>query len=152
YMREFDHNSLPLDGVPALPPGAPAVKAEEGGGKKRGVIVRRHGCSKDIQALWLKTRDVVPDNDDELLRKLIANGVEGYSEASARKKNARKNMMSKADLAKQPKKKHRNYIQKNQRTTNSHLLGTELGDILMSTQHQVRRAGQEEAARKAAAR
>jgi hypothetical protein len=117
----------------------------------RPCVLRRHGCTTDVKDLFLATVDVVPSGDHDLLKKLVQNKVQGYSEDTVRHKNGRKNNMSKGDLAAAagaPKKKIRAYVQKSMRTTNAHLNGTKIGDAVARSAMLARKAVQEENARK----
>ena len=100
--------------------------------------------------MFLKTAGEVPRGDHDLLNLLIQNNVQGYSESTARRKNARPNNMSRGDAAASAggkKKKHRSYVQTSMRTTNAHLAGTKIGEALQRSVINARRAQQEETAR-----
>jgi len=152
YLKAFEATELPLDGaLPAPPPEATASTTETTTSTTAApapCIIRRHGCTKDVKNLFLATVDVVPWNDTDLLRKLVKDKIEGYSEDTARRKNARSSNMSKTEKEEGTKKKARSYIQKSMRTTNAHLAGTKIGEALNRSVINARREQQEETARK----
>jgi hypothetical protein len=87
---------------------------------------RRHGCTKDVREMYLATRDLVPTDVKELYNVLLEQKLLEPGEAWRRPKLARK-----ADVDNDGKKKKRRYYErKNQRMTNVHLVGTEVGALL----------------------
>jgi hypothetical protein len=88
---------------------------------------RRHGCTKDVRELYLQTRASVPESDAALQSLLREHKLlePGESMRRARLKVS----MEKVDNDGKPKKR-RYYERKNQRMTNTHLDGTEIGALL----------------------
>ena len=88
---------------------------------------RRHGCTKDVRELYLQTRSWVPESDAELQCLLREHKLlePGESMRRARLTVA----LEKVDNDGKPKKR-RYYERKNQRMTNTHLDGTEIGALL----------------------
>lgn len=87
---------------------------------------RRHGCTKDVRAMYLATRKLVPQNEQELHNVLLEHKLIEPGEAMRRPRLERR-----ADVDNDGKpKKRRYYERKNQRLTNVHLLGTEIGAAL----------------------
>ena len=87
---------------------------------------RRHGCTLDVRDMYLKTRALVPESDADLKRLLVENKLLEPSEELRRK---RMKFGSNLDKDGKPKKR-RYYERKNQRMTNIHLDGTEIGAAL----------------------
>ncbi len=87
---------------------------------------RRHGCTKDVRELYLKTRAKIPQNDKELKQALIEHKLLDPGEEMRRQRLSRK---TNVDNDGKPKKR-RYYERKNQRMTNTHLEGTEIGAAL----------------------
>jgi hypothetical protein len=87
---------------------------------------RRHGCTKDVRALYLKTSKMIPSNDAELQKMLVENKLLEPGEEMRRAKLQKR---SNVDNDGKPKKR-RYYERKNQRMTNTHLEGTEIGAML----------------------
>jgi hypothetical protein len=87
---------------------------------------RRHGVTKDVREMYLKTRDLVPKDEKELYNILVQHKLLEPGEAWRRPKLAKK-----ADVDNDGKKKKRRYYErKNQRMTNTHLVGTKVGALL----------------------
>ena len=76
--------------------------------------------------MYLKTREKIPKNDADLKEKLVENKLLEPGEEMRRKKLQRK---ANVDNDGKPKKR-RYYERKNQRMTNTHLEGTEIGAML----------------------
>ena len=87
---------------------------------------RRHGCTKDVRELYLKTRSKVPANDKDLHAALLEHKLLDPGEEMRR---ARLQKRTNVDNDGKPKKR-RYYERKNQRMTNTHLEGTEIGAAL----------------------
>jgi hypothetical protein len=87
---------------------------------------RRHGCTRDVREMYLKTRSKVPNNDLDLKAALIENKL---LEPGEELRRARLQKRSNVDNDGKPKKR-RYYVNKNQRMTNTHLEGTEIGAVL----------------------
>jgi len=87
---------------------------------------RRHGCTKDVREMYLATRNKVPNNDAELKAMLVENKL---LEPGEEMRRARLQKRSNVDNDGKPKKR-RYYERKNQRMTNTHLEGTEIGAVL----------------------
>mmetsp|Transcript_30467 Transcript_30467/g.46138 ORF Transcript_30467/g.46138 Transcript_30467/m.46138 type:complete len:522 (-) Transcript_30467:311-1876(-) len=87
---------------------------------------RRHGCTKDVREMYLKTRSLIPTDEVELKKMLVENKLLDDGEAWRRPK-----LVKKADVDNDGKKKKRRYYErKNQRMTNTHLVGTAVGALL----------------------
>ena len=91
---------------------------------------RRHGCSKDIREMYLATRSLVPQSDKELRQVLLKEKLIEPDEELRRKRVGK---ASNVDQQGKPKKR-RYYERKNQRWTNTHLEGTEIGAVLALAQ------------------
>lgn len=91
---------------------------------------RRHGCSKDIREMYLKTRAEVPEADHDLYKLLLEHRLIEPGEQLRRKRLSK---ASNVDQQGKPKKR-RYYERKNQRWTNTHLEGTEIGAMLTLAQ------------------
>ena len=88
---------------------------------------RRHGCTKDVREMFLATRDDVPQSEVELYNLMIHHKLIEPGEPMRRPRMKLKN----PDLDNDGKpKKRRYYERKNQRMTNTHLIGTEIGAAL----------------------
>ena len=87
---------------------------------------RRHGCTKDIRELYLATRSKVPDSDHALRELMIKHKL---LEPNEQLRRARLQKKANVDNDGKPKKR-RYYERKNQRMTNTHLEGTEIGAVL----------------------
>jgi hypothetical protein len=87
---------------------------------------RRHGCTKDVRELYIKTRSKVPNNDAQLKAMLVEHKLLDPGEEMLRPRLKKR---SNVDNDGKPKKR-RYYERKNQRMTNTHLEGTEIGAIL----------------------
>lgn len=88
---------------------------------------RRHGCTLDVREMYLKTRVQVPASDEDLRRVLIEHKLLDPGEEMRRPRLAKTG--SNVDNDGKPKKR-RYYERKNQRMTNTHLEGTEIGALL----------------------
>lgn len=87
---------------------------------------RRHGCTKGVREMYLKTRSLIPTDETELYKMLVENKLLEDGEAWRRAK-----LVKKADVDNDGKKKKRRYYErKNQRMTNTHLVGTAVGALL----------------------
>lgn len=87
---------------------------------------RRHGCTKDVREMYLATRTEVPVGEAELKRLMVENKLLEPGENMRRPRLKKK---SNVDSDGKPKKR-RYYERKNQRMTNTHLDGTEIGAVL----------------------
>jgi hypothetical protein len=100
---------------------------------------RRHGTTKDVRQMYLETRDLVPDADADLHALLLEHRLIEPGEHLRRprlSKNAGGGIgggfggaAGGTDNDGKPKKR-RYYERKNQRMTNTHLEGTEIGALL----------------------
>jgi hypothetical protein len=88
--------------------------------------VRRHGCTKDVREMYLKTRSKVPQTDADLKAVLVEHKL---LEPGEEMRRARLQKRANVDNDGKPKKR-RYYERKNQRMTNTHLEGTEIGAVL----------------------
>jgi hypothetical protein len=91
---------------------------------------RRHGCTKDVREMYLAMRSFVPESDVELKRLLLKHKLLEPGEEMRRPRLKRK---ANVDNDGKPKKR-RYYERKNQRMTNTHLEGTEIGAVLLRAQ------------------
>lgn len=87
---------------------------------------RRHGCTMDVRDMYLATRKEVPESEVALQRLMVENKLLEPGEKMRRPRLQKK---SNVDNDGKPKKR-RYYERKNQRMTNTHLDGTEIGAIL----------------------
>ena len=86
----------------------------------------RHGCTKDVRAMYLETLELVPTSEVDLHKVLIENKLIEPGE-----KMSRPRMKKKANVDNDGKpKKRRYYERKNMRRTNTHLDGTDIGAML----------------------
>eukprot|EP00956_Cyclotella_meneghiniana_P015851 scaffold24638_cov48-Cyclotella_meneghiniana.AAC.3 len=86
----------------------------------------RHGCTKDVRDMWLKTRELIPTSEVDLHKALLQHKLIESGEKMTRPK-----MKRKADTDNDGKpKKRRYYERKSMRRTNMHLDGTEIGAML----------------------
>ena len=95
---------------------------------------RRHGCTRDIREMYFATRKHVPESDQELNKLLVENKLLESNEAMRRPrlmniKSLSQSLANNLDNDGKPKKR-RYYERKNQRMTNTHLEGTEIGALL----------------------
>lgn len=90
---------------------------------------RRHGCTLDVRDLYLGTREEIPPPEQEvdIYNMLIKYKLLEPDEPMKRPRMSRRNMM--LDENGKPKKR-RYYERKGQRMTNTHLIGTEIGQAL----------------------
>lgn len=88
---------------------------------------RRHGCTLDVREMYLATKSAVPESDRDLREALIEHGLLGPSEEMRRPRLAKAG--ANVDNDGKPKKR-RYYERKDQRKTNTHLDGTEIGALL----------------------
>lgn len=88
---------------------------------------RRHGCTKDVREMYLATRSAVPAADYDLQRVLLEHKLLEPNEQMRRPRLASKG--GNVDNDGKPKKR-RYYERKDQRMTNTHLEGTEIGALL----------------------
>lgn len=91
---------------------------------------RRHGCTKDIREMYLKTRSLVPESDHDMHKLLLKHKLIEPDEQLRRKRLGK---ASNVDQQGKPKKR-RYYERKNQRWTNTHLEGTDIGTLLALAQ------------------
>ena len=87
---------------------------------------RRHGCTTDVRNMYLKTQELLPESEEDLHKLMVQHKLLDASEAIRRPRLERK---PNVDNDGKPKKR-RYYERKNQRMTNLHLVGTEIGSIL----------------------
>jgi hypothetical protein len=87
---------------------------------------RRHGCTTDVREMFMKTRDLLPKGEDDLHKMMVEHKLLEPGEAVRRPRLVRK---PNVDNDGKPKKR-RYYERKNQRMTNTHLIGTEIGNAL----------------------
>lgn len=87
---------------------------------------RRHGTTTDVRQMYLETRDLVPDADADLHTLLLQHRLIDPGEPLRRPRLA----SSKFAEGDGKPKKRRYYERKNQRMTNTHLEGTEIGALL----------------------
>jgi len=90
---------------------------------------RRHGCTMDVRDLYLTTRGEIPPPEKEvdLYNMLVQYKLLEPNEPLKRPRMSKKNM----NLGEDGKpKKRRYYERKGQRMTNTHLIGTEIGQAL----------------------
>ncbi len=90
---------------------------------------RRHGCTLDVRDLYLATRDdiPVPEKEVDIYNMMIKYKLLEPNELMKRPRMSKKNM----NLGEDGKpKKRRYYERKGQRMTNTHLIGTEIGQAL----------------------
>jgi len=99
---------------------------------------RRHGCTKDVREMYLATRTLVPESDIELKRLLLEHKLLEPGEEMRRPRLKRK---ANVDNDGKPKKR-RYYERKNQRMTNTHLEGTEIGAVLRRAQEKQKQGEQ----------
>jgi hypothetical protein len=88
---------------------------------------RRHGCTRDVREMYLATRADVPESDHDLQQVLLQHKLLEPGEQIRRPRLAVKG--KNLDNDGKPTKR-RYYERKNQRMTNTHLEGTEIGAIL----------------------
>jgi hypothetical protein len=82
----------------------------------------RHGASNDVRALWLETAAETPVDHAQLERKLV--------EAKLNAKISRKSNKRPGRKQEDEAKKKRRVNSRFQRLTNTHLVGTPIGDVL----------------------
>lgn len=99
---------------------------------------RRHGCTKDVREMYLATRKNVPESDAELKQLLVEHKLLEPGEEMRRPRLKRK---ANVDNDGKPKKR-RYYERKNQRMTNTHLEGTEIGAVLRRAQEKQKQGEQ----------
>lgn len=88
---------------------------------------RRHGCTNDVREMYLATRASVPESDYDMHRVLLEHKLLEPNELMRRPRLAVRG--DNVDNDGKPKKR-RYYERKNQRMTNTHLEGTEIGALL----------------------
>ena len=91
------------------------------------IHARRHGCTKDVRQMFLATRADVPESEVELHNLMIQHKLIEPGEPMRRPRM--KLQSSNLDNDGKPKKR-RYYERKNQRMTNTHLIGHEIGAVL----------------------
>ncbi len=99
---------------------------------------RRHGCTKDVREMYFATRNDVPESDVELKKLLVEHKLLEIGEEMRRPRLKRK---ANVDNDGKPKKR-RYYERKNQRMTNTHLEGTEIGAVLRRAQEKQKQGEQ----------
>ena len=102
---------------------------------------RRHGCTKDVRDMYLRAlveEHPIPESDAELQQLLVKHQLLEPGEA-LRRPRLKNTQNSNVDNDGKPKKR-RYYERKNQRMTNTHLEGTEIGAVLRRAQ-EVQRQG-----------
>lgn len=90
---------------------------------------KRHGCTLDVRDLYLATRDEIPPPEKEvdIYNLMLKYKLLEPNEPMQRPRMSKKNM----NLGEDGKpKKRRYYERKGQRMTNTHLIGTEIGQAL----------------------
>jgi hypothetical protein len=88
---------------------------------------RRHGCTRDVRELYLQSRKLVPEDETELYNLMLEHKLLQPGEPMKRPRL----VQMKDSLTNDGKpKKRRYYERKNQRMTNVHLVGTEIGAAL----------------------
>lgn len=95
---------------------------------------RRHGCTKDVREMYLASAKGIPDSDAELRALLVKHQLLEPGEMFRRPRLAKR---TNVDNDGKPKKR-RYYERKNQRMTNTHLEGTEIGAVLRRAQEKQR--------------
>ncbi|CAB9508619.1 expressed unknown protein [Seminavis robusta] len=90
---------------------------------------RRHGCTKDVRDMYLAMKNI-PESDAELQALLVKHQLLEPGEQMRRPRLAKR---ANVDNDGKPKKR-RYYERKNQRMTNTHLEGTEIGAVLRRAQ------------------
>jgi hypothetical protein len=95
---------------------------------------RRHGCTKDVREMYLAMNTNIPESDLELQALLVKHQLLEPNEVL---RTPRLSKRSKVDNDGKPKKR-RYYERKNQRMTNTHLEGTEIGAVLRRAQEKQR--------------
>ena len=90
---------------------------------------RRHGCTIDVRELYLATSAEIPtpDKEVEIFNMMVEHKLLEPSELMKRPRMSKKNMT--LDENGRPRKR-RYYERKGQRMTNTHLIGTEIGQAL----------------------
>ena len=91
------------------------------------IHARRHGCTKDVRQIFLATRADVPESEVELYNLMIQHKLIEPGEPMRRPRM--KLQSNNLDNDGKPKKR-RYYERKNQRMTNTHLIGHEIGAVL----------------------
>ena len=91
------------------------------------IHARRHGCTKDVRQMFLATRADVPKSEVELYNLMIQHKLIEPGEPMRRPRM--KLQSTNLDNDGKPKKR-RYYERKNQRMTNTHLIGHEIGAVL----------------------
>ncbi len=104
---------------------------------------RRYGCTLDVRDLYLATRAEIPDPDKEveIHNMMVEYKLLDPDEPMKRPRMSKKNMT--LDENGRPRKR-RYYERKGQRMTNTHLIGTEIGQALAAAaekQHQGKSVG-----------
>ena len=137
FVGVFDKNRIPLDGkveldlttklnTNSLPkPTSTTNNNREG-------EIWRFGVSGDVRNLWLQTMDErFPKSEEDLMGEMTKAGLGGKSTSTKRPKL--RTMDQEENEKGGGKKRRRSYVKKNQRITNTHLLGTNLGADLART-------------------
>ena len=91
---------------------------------------RRHGCTKDVREMYLAMNKDIPESDVELKALLVKHQLLEPDEILRRPRLTKR---TNVDHDGKPKKR-RYYERKNQRMTNTHLEGTEIGAVLRRAQ------------------
>jgi len=92
---------------------------------------RRHGCTKDVRNMYLSFSSAIPESDAELQALLVKHQLLESDELLRRPRLSKRG--TNTDNDGKPKKR-RYYERKNQRMTNTHLEGTEIGAVLRRAQ------------------
>ena len=87
-------------------------------------FARRHGCTKDVRAMYFETKKDIPQSEAELYKDMIKAKL--IEEWEAIRRAPVKKKKSNVDNDGKPKKM-RYYVNKKHRITNTHLDNTELG-------------------------
>lgn len=87
---------------------------------------RRHGCTLDVREMYRQTRTQIPESDVALKKMLLEHKLLEPGEEMRRARLAKRSNLNNDGKP----VKRRYYERKNQRLTNTHLEGTEIGAIL----------------------
>lgn len=110
YIDVFDDSKMPV--VPGLDKGGPIFK---------------HGCTNDVKDLWFATTSKTPKDRAELAQ-LLKNANLDDAAATARRPTKRPRRTAEPAVTKKRKKQQRSDA--HVKITNTHLRGTEIGNIL----------------------
>ena len=101
------------------------------------VVLRRHGCTSDVRAMYLATIKLVPTTEGDLNQKLVNAKLVSKEDINRQIKKKKKKAENLDVFGKV--KKRRYYVKKGQRITNQHLVGTEIGEALARAEEKQRR-------------